>query len=48
LVLYKVLGGASSADPLVGYATFDTALAPVAGTLGIDFDDTNGFLRVSY
>lgn len=48
LVLYKVLGGASSADPLVGYGTFDTALAPTAGTLAIDFDGTNGALRISY
>ena len=47
-VLYKVLGGASSADPLVGYVTFDTALAPTAGTLTIDFDGTNGFLKITY
>lgn len=48
LVLYKVLGGASSADPLVGYGTFDTALAPTAGTLAIDFDGTLGALRITY
>jgi hypothetical protein len=47
-VLYKALGGASSADPLIGYVTFDTALAPTAGTLAIDFDGTNGALRISY
>jgi lysophospholipase L1-like esterase len=47
-VLYKSLGGAASADPLIGYVTFDTALAPTAGTLAIDFDGTNGFLREAY
>lgn len=47
-VLYKALGGASSADPLIGYVTFDTALAPTAGTLTLDFDGTNGALRISY
>jgi len=47
-VLYKALGGADTADPLVGYVTFDTALAPTAGTLAIDFDGTLGFLRITY
>lgn len=47
-VLYKALGGASSADPLVGYGTFDTALAPTAGTLLIDFDGSLGALRITY
>lgn len=48
IVIYKVLGGASSADPLVAYGTFDTALAPTAGTLAIDFDDTNGGIYSTY
>lgn len=47
-ILYKDTAGAASADNLVGYVTFDTALAPTAGTLNIDFDGTNGALRISY
>lgn len=35
-------------DALVGYITFDTALAPSAGPLTIDFDGTNGVGRISY
>jgi hypothetical protein len=46
--LYKSLGGAASADPLIGYVTFDNVLAPTAGTLAVDFDGTNGFLREAY
>ena len=37
-----------ASDALVGYVTFDTALAPSAGTLAIDFDGTNGVGRFSY
>lgn len=47
-ILYKVLGGASSADPLIAYCTFDTALAPTAGTLLIDNDGTNGAFYFTY
>jgi hypothetical protein len=47
-ILYKVLGGASSADPLIAYLTFDTALAPTAGTLAIDNDNTNGAVYYGY
>lgn len=46
-ILYKSTGVAGTSN-LIGYVTFDTALAPSAGTLAIDFDDTNGFLRVTY
>ncbi len=37
-----------ASDALVGYVTFDTALAPSAGPLTIDFDGTNGVGRISY
>ena len=37
-----------ASDALIGYVTFDTALAPSAGTLAIDFDGTNGVGRFSY
>ncbi len=47
-ILYKVLGGASSADPLIAYCTWDTALAPTAGTLLIDNDATNGAFYLGY
>lgn len=47
-ILYKVLGGASSADPLIAYCTWDTALAPTAGTLLIDNDGTNGAFYLTY
>jgi hypothetical protein len=33
---------------LIGYVTFDTALAPSAGPLTVDFDGTNGALRITY
>ena len=35
-------------DALIGYITFDTALAPSAGPLAIDFDGTLGVGRVTY
>lgn len=47
-VLYKVLGGASTADPLIAYLTWDTALAPTAGSLIIDNDNTNGAFYFAY
>lgn len=47
-VLYKVLGGASTADPLIAYCTWDTALAPTAGSLIIDNDNTNGAFYLTY
>ena len=37
-----------ASDALIGYVTFDTALAPSAGPLTVDFDDTNGGLRITY
>lgn len=37
-----------ASDALIGYITFDTALAPSAGTLAIDFDGTNAVGRFSY
>jgi hypothetical protein len=47
-ILYKALGGASSADPLIAYCTFDTALVQTAGQLLIDGDDTNGAFYLAY
>lgn len=47
-ILYKVLGGASTADPLIAYCTWDTALAPTAGSLVIDNDNTNGAFYFGY
>lgn len=47
-VLYKALGGAASADPIIAYGTFDVALAPSAGPVTIDFDATNGVLYWEY
>lgn len=47
-IIYCDTGGASSTDPLIAYITWDTALAPSAGTLAIDFDGTNGVLRITY
>lgn len=35
-------------DALIGYITFDVALAPSAGPLAIDFDGTLGVGRVTY
>jgi len=37
-----------ASDALLGYVTFDTALAPSAGPLTVDFDGTNGALRITY
>ena len=37
-----------ASDALVAYGTFDTALAPTAGTLLIDFDASLGALRLTY
>ena len=36
-VLYNSTPGADSGRHLIGYVTFDTALAPTAGTLAITF-----------
>jgi len=33
---------------LIGYVTFDTALAPSAGPLSIDFDGVNAVGRITY
>jgi hypothetical protein len=43
--LYKVVGSAAT-DRLVGYGVLDVAVSPSAGPLAIDFDDTEGFLRI--
>ena len=37
VVIYNSSPGADSGRHLVGYGTFDTALAPTAGTLALDF-----------
>jgi hypothetical protein len=37
-----------ASDALVFLMTFDTALAPVAGDLDIDFPASNGSGRISY
>lgn len=37
LVIYNNTPGSDATRHLVGYATFDTALAPTAGTLSVDF-----------
>lgn len=40
--------GSAATSPLLGLVTFDTALAPTAGTLLIDIDATAGLGRFSY
>jgi hypothetical protein len=46
-VLYKAVGSAGT-DNLIAYCTFDVALAPTAGTLTIDSDNTNGAFYFTY
>ena len=46
-VLYKAVGSAAT-DNLIAYCTWDTALAPTAGTLAIDNDNTNGAVYFGY
>ena len=45
---FVVYDDTHASDALVAYGTFDTALAPTAGTLLIDFDATLGALRLTY
>jgi hypothetical protein len=45
-VVYNSTPGTDATRPLVGYVTFDTALAPTAGTLAIDFPSPT--LRFTY
>ena len=46
-ILYKAVGSAAT-DNLIAYCTWDTALAPTAGTLLIDNDATNGAFYFTY
>jgi hypothetical protein len=47
LILYSRTPGTDATRELIGYATFDTALAPQGGTLTLDFA-TTGFVLVDY
>lgn len=46
-ILYKAVG-TSATDNLIAYCTWDTALAPTAGTLSIDNDNVNGAVYLTY
>lgn len=47
VILYSRTNGTDATRELVGYGTFDTALAPSAGTLDITFPST-GFALIDY
>lgn len=47
LILYSRTPGTDGTRELIGYATFDTALAPSAGTLTLDYP-TTGFILIDY
>ncbi len=47
LEIYSRTPGTDATRELVGYATFDTALAPQGGTLDLDFS-TTGFVLIDY
>lgn len=47
LVLYSRTNGTDATRELIGYATFDTALAPGGGDLVLDFA-TTGFVLIDY
>jgi hypothetical protein len=47
LIVYTRTPGTDATRELVGYAEFDTALAPAGGTLLLDFAST-GFVLVDY
>lgn len=47
LEVYSRTNGTDATRELIGYATFDTALAPQGGTLTLDFA-TTGFVLVDY
>lgn len=43
---YDATPGSDATNPLICFATFDSALAPNAGNLTLDLDGTNGFLNL--
>ena len=47
LIVYSRTEATDAARELVGYATFDTALAPAGGDLTLDFA-TTGFVLIDY
>lgn len=47
LIVYTRTPGTDATRELIGYATFDTALAPAGGTLLLDFS-ANGFVYIGY
>lgn len=47
LIVYTRTPGTDGTRELIGYATFDTALAPAGGTLLLDFS-TSGFVYIGY
>lgn len=47
LIVYSRTNGTDATRELIGYATFDTALAPQGGTLTLDFA-TTGFVLIDY
>jgi hypothetical protein len=47
MILYSRTPGTDATRELIGYATFDTALAPAGGTLLLDFA-TTGFILIDY
>lgn len=47
LIVYSRTNGTDATRELIGYASFDTALAPAGGTLLLDFAST-GFVLIDY
>lgn len=47
VILYSRTPGTDATRELLGYGTFDTALAPAGGTLTLDFA-TTGFVLIDY
>ena len=47
LIVYTRTPASDAARELIGYAAFDTALAPAGGTLLLDFA-TTGFVLIDY
>jgi hypothetical protein len=47
LIVYSRTNGTDATRELIGYGTFDTALAPQGGTLTLDFAAT-GFVLIDY
>ncbi len=41
VIFYRALGGASSADPLIGYVIYDQNISSTAGTWTVDVDSAS-------